>query len=359
MSTASSSVRRRPRSRSRSSAPTTATRSPTRTRGWPIPRIRRPSPTWRRRTRTPRRPPGWRACGPRSSARSRRAPRRPTCPSRCARAAGGEYSRTVEGQQYAIFCRRRVLDGEVTPPLPEDGKPLDGEEVLLDGNELAAGAGFFSLGALLGQPGRVAAGLLDRLLRRRAVHAADQGPGDRARCCPTRSPTRSTAARGRWTRPRCSTSPWTRRGGRTGCGGTRSAPPAYADVIVFEEADERFWAVDRRCRAASGTSASFGGSKLTSDGGCSTPPRPTGAFAVVAPRRQGVEYDVEDAADRLLDRCTTTVARKNFELATAPLPGAGDTADVDAADPAPRRHPAARRGRVRRRTRSSTSAATG
>ena len=47
------------------------------------------------------------------------------------------YSRTVEGQQYAISCRRRVRDGEVTPPMPEDGKPLDGEEVLLDGNELA------------------------------------------------------------------------------------------------------------------------------------------------------------------------------------------------------------------------------
>ena len=64
-----------------------------------------------------------------------------------------EYSRTVEGQQYAIFCRRRVLDGEVRPPLPEDGKPLEGEEVLLDGNELAAGAGFFRLGALSVSPG--------------------------------------------------------------------------------------------------------------------------------------------------------------------------------------------------------------
>ena len=40
------------------------------------------------------------------------------------------YTRTVEGQQYAIHCRRRVRDGEITPPMPEDGKPLDGEEVL-------------------------------------------------------------------------------------------------------------------------------------------------------------------------------------------------------------------------------------
>ena len=62
------------------------------------------------------------------------------------------YARTVEGQQYAIHCRRRVAEGEITPPMPEDGKPLDGEEVLLDGNELAAGAAFFSLGALSVSP---------------------------------------------------------------------------------------------------------------------------------------------------------------------------------------------------------------
>jgi oligopeptidase B len=36
------------------------------------------------------------------------------------------YARTQEGQQYAIHCRRRVLDGEVAPPVPADGQPLDG-----------------------------------------------------------------------------------------------------------------------------------------------------------------------------------------------------------------------------------------
>ena len=62
------------------------------------------------------------------------------------------YSRTVEGQQYSIHCRRRVRDGEVTPPMPEDGKPLDGEEVLLDGNELAAGQGVLLARRAVGQP---------------------------------------------------------------------------------------------------------------------------------------------------------------------------------------------------------------
>ena len=72
------------------------------------------------------------------------------------------------------------------------------------------------------QPGRAAAGVLDRLFRRRALHAADQGPGDRRACCRTRYPAPSTAPRGRWTARRCSTSRSTTPGGRGGCGGTRS-----------------------------------------------------------------------------------------------------------------------------------------
>src|SRR3954453_15152735 len=53
------------------------------------------------------------------------------------------YTRTVEGKQYAIHCRVPVRPGETDPPTAED-KP--GEEVLLDGNELAAGKSFFALG---------------------------------------------------------------------------------------------------------------------------------------------------------------------------------------------------------------------
>src|SRR5712671_4032955 len=62
------------------------------------------------------------------------------------------YSRTVEGKQYAVYCRRAVRPGEVIPPIPADGKPLDGEEELLDGNELAVGHEFFSLGAFRTSP---------------------------------------------------------------------------------------------------------------------------------------------------------------------------------------------------------------
>src|SRR5687768_1033912 len=56
------------------------------------------------------------------------------------------YTRTQEGKQYGIHCRRAVAADETAPPIPSDGAPLPGEEVLLDGNELAEGHEFFALG---------------------------------------------------------------------------------------------------------------------------------------------------------------------------------------------------------------------
>src|SRR5208282_2147678 len=57
------------------------------------------------------------------------------------------YSRTEEGLQYGIYCRKRG-----TPAGPH---PDAVEEVLLDGNELAKGHAFFSIGATdIGGDGR-------------------------------------------------------------------------------------------------------------------------------------------------------------------------------------------------------------
>lgn len=58
------------------------------------------------------------------------------------------YTRTVEGQQYGIQCRRLIEPGELVPPDSPDGSPLPGEQVLLDGNAEAAGHEFFDLGTL-------------------------------------------------------------------------------------------------------------------------------------------------------------------------------------------------------------------
>ncbi|CAA9260469.1 MAG: Protease II [uncultured Arthrobacter sp.] len=63
------------------------------------------------------------------------------------------YSRTEEGKQYGIQCRVAAVDtgdlaADWTPPEVVPGQPVEGEQVLLDGNVLAEGKPFFSLGGL-------------------------------------------------------------------------------------------------------------------------------------------------------------------------------------------------------------------
>ena len=135
------------------------------------------------------------------------------------------YSRTVEGQQYAVHCRRAVRPGEVTPPIAEDGKPLDGEEVLLDGNELAAGDEFFSLGAFRTSPDQRwlaystdFAGDERFTLRIKDLATGATLPDeipDTYYGCAWSLDGSAAVLRRRWTTP----------GVRTGSGGTGSAPP--------------------------------------------------------------------------------------------------------------------------------------
>ncbi len=234
------------------------------------------------------------------------------------------YTRTVEGQQYAINCRRRVLDGEVMPPLPEDGKPLEDEEILLDGNELAAGKAFFSVGALSVSPD-------ERLLAYSTDFAGDERFTLRVKDLATGTVLADEIPDTFY-----------------GCAWSSDASalfyvtvdeawrpyrvwrhmigtPVADDVIVFEEADERFW-------LGVGTSRDekwlqiHTSSKLTSEAWLLDASNPAGAFAVVAPRRQGVEYEVEVAGDQLLILHNDGGA-ENFELAAAPLPGAAGYGD--------------------------------
>ncbi|MCQ4623553.1 S9 family peptidase [Corynebacterium sp. CCUG 70398] len=60
------------------------------------------------------------------------------------------YGRTEESKDYGISCRVRVDDSTdpwTAPTLPADGSGLPGEQTILDGNALAEGHDFFSMGA--------------------------------------------------------------------------------------------------------------------------------------------------------------------------------------------------------------------
>jgi oligopeptidase B len=204
------------------------------------------------------------------------------------------YVRTVAGQQYGIHCRRAVRPGEVDPPDPGDGTPLAGEQVLLDGNQLAAGHDFFAVGTLEVSPdGRWLAYAVDFdgnerfTLRIRDLDTGDLLPDE----------IRDTFYGAAWSAD-----------ASTLCYLTvdeawrpyrvwrhRIGAPVDSDEIVYEETDERFWVgVDltrsqRFIRIDSHSS-------VTSEVRIMPAADPTAAPLVVAPRRQGVEYHVEHDA---------------------------------------------------------------
>jgi oligopeptidase B len=248
------------------------------------------------------------------------------------------YSRMVEGQQYQIHCRRRVRPGETTPPLPADGEPLDGEEILLDGNRLAQGREFFRIGAFSVSPD-------DRLLaystdfsgnERYTLRIRDLAAGeDLADEIP------DTFYGSAWARDGSAVfyvtvdEAWRPYRVHRHVIGT----PVAQDVVVFEESDERFWVGIGLTRSERYVQI-HSSSKLTSEVRLLDAADPFGEPAVVAPRRQGVEYEVEHAGDRLL--ILHNDGAENFELAAAPLPGAPGAGDPGAWTPLIPHDPATR-----------------
>ena len=228
-----------------------------------------------------------------------------------------------------------------------DGAPLDGEEVLLDGNELAGDGQFFALGAYSVSPdGRLLA-------------TPPTSPATSASRCGSRT----------WSpaRPRPTRYPDTFYGAAWSLHGSALfyttvddawrpyrvwrhmvGTAAADDVLVYEETDEKFRVGVGLTRSERFLVLSVA-SSVTSEAWLLDAARPDGEFTIVTPRRQGVEYHgrppdrPRTGPDRLL--ILHNDHAENFELLVAPL---SDPANLHAADPAPRRHAPARHGRFRR-----------
>ncbi|MFE9956010.1 S9 family peptidase [Micromonospora sp. NPDC005299] len=208
------------------------------------------------------------------------------------------YTRTVEGQQYGVQCRRAVRDGETTPPVSADGAPLDGEEVLLDGNRLAEGHDFFSLGAFDVSPdGRWLAYSTDFSGDERFnLRVKDLQTGE---VLPDEIP--DTFYGTAWSSDASTLfyvtvdDAWRPNRVWRHTVGT----PSGADVVVHQEDDERFWVGVELTRSERFVLIDIH-SKITSEVRVIPAANPTGEPAVVAPRRQGVEYAVEHHGHRFL-----------------------------------------------------------
>ena len=210
------------------------------------------------------------------------------------------YTRTVEGQQYGIHCRAPIADADDwTPPSVDT---IVGEQVLLDDNAEAEGLEFYSLGSfdITGDGSTLLFAVDTEGDERYTLRLRDIATGENlADVVEGTAGGASFDATGRYVfyttvddawRP---DTVWRHEVGTA----------ADADVSVFHEPDERYWVGVGLTRSRRYLEIELG-SKITSEAWLLDAADPTGEFAVVWPRREGVEYQVEHAViggeDRLL-----------------------------------------------------------
>ena len=222
------------------------------------------------------------------------------------------YVRTVEGSEYAIYCRTAAPDGPGAPP------DVEGE---IAGEAGPAGRQRRGRGRGVLLPGRLRRLRVGRLLAYATDTAGDerfrfegQGPATGELLADEITDIAYGIA---WageddlfyTRADAAWRPYVVLRHRLGT-------PTSADAEVLTEPDERFWVgVGLQPRRGSGSCS--GWEQADQRVPAAARRRPRGHARLVAPRRQGVEYDVEPAGDRLL--IVHNDGAPDFELAEAPL----------------------------------------
>jgi oligopeptidase B len=219
------------------------------------------------------------------------------------------YTRTVAGQQYRLHCRVPAT-GNTPPELSDAVAGLPGEQVLLDGNEVAAGSEFFDIGTYAVSPdGNLLAYSIDLTgderftLRLKNLDTGEDLPDQIA----DTHYDSAWSADGRFVfyiKVDESWRPYQVWRHAVGTG-------AEGDVLVHTEPDDRFWLYLQLTRNRQAIQISVG-SKLTSEVWLIDAEAPESEPVLVAARREGIEYKIEHAGDQLLILHNTN--HPNFEL---------------------------------------------
>ncbi|MGC5255831.1 S9 family peptidase [Gordonia sp. DT218] len=248
------------------------------------------------------------------------------------------YARTEEGKQYAIRCRCPIAaDDDWTPPEIVADATLTGEEVLLDANVEAEGHDFFSLGGLsVSDDGDWLAYSTDTvgderyLLRFKNLRTGELLDDQIA----------DTAGGAVWSSDaqhvfyQTVDAAW-----RPDTVWRHDIGAGTDDVKVFHEPDERYWVGMGSTRSDKYLMIGVG-SKITSECYVLAADDPTGEFRSVAPRVEGVEYNVEHAVIGGDDYFVIVhndirdgVKAENFAIDIAPVDDPSDRREFIAHDP--------------------------
>jgi oligopeptidase B len=221
------------------------------------------------------------------------------------------YSRTEEGLQYAIYCRKpRSASGKAAGPTADAA-----EEVLLDGNELARGNAFFSIGATdLTDDGRRLAYTTDtKGFRQYTLYIKDLATGETLPGEVERVGTVTWAADGRTLfytvedeQQKRQYQLWRHELGSDHAG----------DALVYQEDDERFNIAAGRTRDGRYL-VMESASHTTSEARFLAADDPLGNFALIAPREDEHEYSIDHRNGMWFIR--TNDRGRNFRLVTTPV----------------------------------------
>lgn len=203
------------------------------------------------------------------------------------------YGRTIEGQQYPVYCRVDATSGVTDPPDPDDTAVKASEQVMLDANVEAGESDYFALGVLdLCDATQVLAWASDRNgseqyeLRFRDLTSGDDLP-DVVEGVYYGSAWSSDGRHFFYTRPDEAMRPheiWQHTLGTE----------ATDDVLVHREDDERFFCSIDTTKDREYLVLEMG-SKITSEVRVCPAGDVDAGFHVLVPRRQGVEASVEHA----------------------------------------------------------------
>ncbi len=239
------------------------------------------------------------------------------------------YGRTEEGKQYGIHCRV-AAEGD-TPPSIEPGVPVEGEQVLIDGNELAEGHDFFSLGVFDVSPdGNLLAFAVNYTGDERfTLRFKDLRTGevfdDRIEDVFYGGAWSADGSVFFYTKVDDAWRPhqvWRHVLGRD------------EDVLVYQEDDERFWTGIDLTRSERYLMI-VSGSKITSEIRYLDATDPTGEFTVFGNGREhGVEMQVDHQGDRFL--VLHNKDAENFTLGWAPVEDTAAFHEILPHDPAVR-----------------------
>lgn len=220
------------------------------------------------------------------------------------------YSRTEEGKQYSIFCRKPGSDQAM-----DEGAP---EEVLLDGNQLAEGQAFFSIGDTdISDDGHLLAYTTDLTgFRQYTLHIKDLRTGLTRETIAERVGSVAWAADSKTLFYTIEDEVQKRQFQLY----RYCAQQSQAAALVYEEADERFnLAVGRTRDGAYLVMESA--SHITSESWALAANTPTGKFQLIAAREDDHEYSIDHRNGLWYIR--TNDAGRNFRLVTAPVSAPG------------------------------------